>query len=92
MAMRSMADGDFKLVLMDDLMPGISGLQALEMMRNSTQSKLKQMAVIMCTANNQPEDRQRYLMAGSNGYLSKPVSTQALQAEIEQIRLAAHSI
>jgi CheY-like chemotaxis protein len=50
--------------------------------------------IIALTANTIDGDRERYIEAGMNGYLSKPVTFSALKAALERaagpIGLSAH--
>jgi PAS domain S-box-containing protein len=69
----------YDLVLMDMQMPGIDGLEATRIIRNPQSAVLNhQVPVIAMTANAMRGDRERCLEAGMNGYVSKPVSPQAL--------------
>ncbi|ANU37382.1 Transducer protein Htr6 [Vibrio scophthalmi] len=69
-----------ELVLLDVMMPGLSGYQVCETIReNYSQSELP---VIMLTALNQPDDRIRGFNSGANDYLSKPFNKQELAARI----------
>ena len=69
------------LVLLDIMMPGVSGYQVCQTIR--TQFDHAQLPIIMLTALNQPEDRVRGFDAGANDYLSKPFNKQELAARIK---------
>jgi signal transduction histidine kinase len=72
------------LVLMDIQMPVMDGLEAINHIRGDRQ--LKHVPIITFTALTLPGDRERYLAAGANDYLSKPVSQgRLLQAIREQL-------
>lgn len=64
------------LVLMDVHLPGVSGLEALARMRadESTAS----IPVVALTAQAMRGDRERFLEAGFDGYLAKPVDVLEL--------------
>jgi CheY-like chemotaxis protein/HPt (histidine-containing phosphotransfer) domain-containing protein len=69
----------YDLVLMDMQMPEMDGLEATRIIRNPQSAVLNHgVPVIAMTANAMQVDRQRCLEAGMNGYVSKPVSPQAL--------------
>jgi two-component system cell cycle response regulator DivK len=59
------------LVLMDIQLPDIDGLEALERLRADERSA--SLPVVALTAQAMEGDRERFLAAGFDGYLSKPV-------------------
>ncbi|WP_428771375.1 response regulator [Vibrio sp.] len=70
-----------QLLLLDVMMPGMSGYQVCEQLRQ--RFDLATLPIIMLTALNQPEDRIRGFDAGANDYLSKPFNKQELAARIQ---------
>jgi PAS domain S-box-containing protein len=78
-AVKALETIPYDLVLMDVQMPVMDGLEATRQIRNP-QSKLPNHAIpiIAMTAHALQGDRERYLEAGMNDYVSKPVSPQAL--------------
>jgi CheY-like chemotaxis protein len=46
------------------------------------------MPVIMVTAHAMTGDRERFLAAGANGYVSKPIGFEALEQEIQRLARA----
>ena len=87
---RCIADHDFDLVLMDINMPVMNGYDAARAIRalNGRKADIRMLAL---TANAMPEDRQRCIDVGMNGYLSKPVRMRDLQAEMRNIRASLSS-
>jgi two-component system cell cycle response regulator DivK len=60
-----------KLVLMDVQLPGMSGVETLARLREDTRTM--SIPVLALTAQAMDGDRERFLAAGFDGYLSKPV-------------------
>lgn len=78
--------GGIDLVLMDVQMPGMSGLQATQEIREiETRRKLPRTPIVAVTANAMPGDREACLAAGMDGYTAKPVSPQALIKEMDRV-------
>jgi signal transduction histidine kinase/CheY-like chemotaxis protein len=78
--------GGIDLVLMDVQMPGMSGLQATQEIREiETRRKLQRTPIVAVTANAMPGDREACLAAGMDGYTAKPVSPQALIKEMDRV-------
>ncbi len=72
------------LVLMDLQLPGMGGLEAVSILRNSP-GKVSRTPVIALTAHVIIGDRERCLAAGMNGYVGKPFTIESLQAEIARV-------
>ena len=67
------------LVLMDLRMPGISGLEALEILRRDGYNDLP---VVVLTASVMKGERERLMEHGFNGYLEKPIDLSTFAAEV----------
>jgi PAS domain S-box-containing protein len=75
----------FDVVLLDVMMPVMDGLTALRIWRErETQRKLRRTTVLMVTAHAMTGDRERFMAAGADGYVSKPMSELALRKEINR--------
>jgi two-component system cell cycle response regulator DivK len=66
------------LVLMDVQLPGMNGVDALARLRGDERTAA--VPVIALTAQAMQGDRERFLEAGFDGYLSKPVDVVELVA------------
>ncbi|MDX1669537.1 MAG: response regulator, partial [Limnobacter sp.] len=73
----------YDLVLMDVSMPDVDGLMATREIR-ATNSPCSQIPIIALTAHQLDGDRERFLAAGMNDYLGKPVEKEALLSMIGQ--------
>ncbi len=70
--------GDYDLLVLDGMLPGIDGLGVLAALRQS-----KQTPVLMLTARVRVEERVKGLQAGADDYLVKPFAFSELVARIE---------
>ena len=75
---------DYELILMDISMPEMDGMTAMQVIRDEWPSK-QQPYIIALTANAMPGDRENYLEAGMNDYLSKPLRSEALLKALEGV-------
>jgi CheY-like chemotaxis protein len=62
------------LVLLDVSLPGMDGLEVLSRMRSDT--ALRAIPVVALTAHAMPGDRERYLTAGFDDYVAKPIEDE----------------
>lgn len=72
----------FDLVLMDIQLPGMDGVEATTRIRQTAIGK--RLPIIAVTANALPGDKESYLAAGMDDYLSKPIDPQLLYRMLEQ--------
>ena len=84
-ALEALAKDRFDLVLMDVQMPGMDGLQATHSLREKEKEKRDgfHQPVIALTAHAMKGDQERCLAAGMDGYLTKPIRPQELEAILE---------
>lgn len=95
-ALEALADERFDLVLMDIMMPGMDGIETTQRIR-TLDRPASDVRVVALTANAMKGDRETYLAAGMDGYVSKPVAAADLFAELAKHlpttprQLSAHS-
>jgi two-component system cell cycle response regulator DivK len=70
------------LVLMDIQLPDIGGIEALGRLR--ADERTASVPVVALTAQAMEGDRERFLAAGFDGYLSKPVNVAELIATVKR--------
>ncbi len=73
----------FNLVLLDVMMPGVSGLDVLAELRRQYSSS--QLPIVMVTASDQSEDVVKALELGANDYITKPINFPVAQARIKSL-------
>lgn len=79
----------YDLILMDENMPVMSGLEATkEILAYESEKKLQHTPIVALTANAIKGDRERFLNAGMDEYLSKPINKQRLSSVLEHFLLA----
>jgi adenylate cyclase len=71
----------FDLVLLDIMMPGISGLEVLRILRE--RHPMADLPVIMATAKDQSGDIVEALKLGANDYVTKPLDFPVVLARIQ---------
>jgi signal transduction histidine kinase/DNA-binding response OmpR family regulator len=79
-AVAACAEESFDVVLMDLQMPGMDGISAARVIRE-TNAKTP---VLALTAHAYPRDRERCIASGMDDYLAKPVSPERLIRYVER--------
>jgi diguanylate cyclase (GGDEF)-like protein len=77
---------DYDIVLMDILMPGLSGIEATRRIRVSHGARAD-VPILAVTAAVLPEQMEACFAAGMDGFIEKPIQVDALKAALER---AAH--
>lgn len=73
--------GDYDLVILDVMLPGLDGWQVLQSLRKAG----KAMPVLFLTARDQVEDRVKGLELGADDYLVKPFVFAELLARVRSL-------
>ena len=85
-ALARVAEGGIDLVLLDVMMPRMSGIEVVERLR--VHHRLHELPVIMVTALDRSADVVEALERGANDYVSKPVDYPVLFARVRtQLRV-----
>lgn len=71
------------VVLLDILMPGIDGLEICRDLRSS--KEFDDTKIVFVSAKSYEFDRKRALKFGANGFIVKPITSQAFVHELERI-------
>jgi len=70
------------LILMDIHLPGMDGLSVVRAMK--TDDRTSRIPILALTAHAMRGDKDRFLEAGCDGYISKPIDVKTFISSIEQ--------
>ncbi len=88
--LEAVQNGGVDLVILDVMMPGISGIDVLQILRQ--RHSTAELPIIMATARDQSEDMVEALSHGANDYVTKPLDFPVVLARVEaQLRTRAAS-
>lgn len=82
-ALAKLRGGQFEFVLSDWNMPNLDGLEMLKQMR--ADPALKELPVLMITAEAKKENIIAAAQAGANGYIVKPFTAVTLEEKLDKI-------
>jgi len=77
-ALAAMTKDTFEIVLMDEEMPGMGGLEATRAILQGTAAGQKRPIIVGISGNSTREDEQRCLAAGMDAFFAKPVRAAEL--------------
>jgi len=75
---------NFDLVLMDQMMPGMDGMEAIKVIRSLNGKKYQELPVIAMTANVFPGISKTFKASGFNDYLPKPIDAHRFNDFLER--------
>lgn len=82
-ARAAIADGRPDVVLMDWMLPDVSGLELTRQLKRDPETR--EIPVIMVTARVEEDDRVAGLDGGADDYITKPFSSRELEARIKAV-------
>lgn len=82
-ALKILSDTQIDLVLLDIMMPRMSGFEVLEKMRADKKTRL--IPVVMVTVLKEAEDRVKALEAGCDDFISKPFDRHELLVRVKSL-------
>jgi len=82
-ALEKLSNNQIDLVLLDVMMPGMSGIEVLEKLRADKKTRL--IPVVMVTVLKETADRVKALEAGCDDFISKPFDKHELLARVKSL-------
>ncbi len=76
-------DNQFDLLILDWMLPGVSGVQVAKVARAMENGK--SLAILMLTAKSEPEDIVEGLDSGADDYMIKPFDNTVLWARVQAL-------
>ena len=87
-ALAMLPGGRFAAILLDHTLPGISGLEALKLIR-AMPEPLASLPIVPVTGRVSPADRAAFAAAGADGFVEKPVTARAVREALDAALEAA---
>ena len=84
-ALPMLKSGKYDLLVTDWNMPGMQGIDLLKAVRADGDESLKNIPVLMVTAEQKKEQIVEAAQAGVNGYIVKPFTALILKEKLEKI-------
>ncbi len=84
-ALAKIAEHTPDLVLLDVMMPGLSGLEVLSSIRENKKKEINEMPVVMITAKSTIDDIDAAIELGASSYIVKPFRPANLAEKVQAI-------
>ena len=85
-AIEKFKNNTYDLILMDENMPNMNGIEATKKIREiEKQNNLTHTIIVALTANALEGDKERFILAGMDDYLSKPLDVEKLKTILEKL-------
>ncbi|MCL2222120.1 MAG: ATP-binding protein [Oscillospiraceae bacterium] len=79
-AVDAVAIGDYDLVFMDQMMPGMDGIEAVKIIREMDGEKFSSLPIVALTANAIVGVKEMFLENGFDDFISKPIDMENLHS------------
>jgi CheY-like chemotaxis protein len=76
--------GDYDIVFMDHMMPGMDGVDTTRLIRSLPGEKYASLPIVALTANVVGDVRNMFLQNGMNDFLAKPIGTRELELILQK--------
>ncbi len=73
------ANTHYDCIFLDQEMPEMDGIECIRQIRSQVGGLSRETPVVVITAYSAPDDRNKFRMAGFDGYLPKPISGEMLE-------------
>jgi signal transduction histidine kinase/CheY-like chemotaxis protein/HPt (histidine-containing phosphotransfer) domain-containing protein len=83
-AVESVRNRPYDLILMDIDMPGMDGIEATRLIKDSFQMERSKIPIIAITAHALPGDKEKFMVAGFDDYFVKPINRVELRLALER--------
>ncbi len=84
-AIEKYRNGDYDIVFMDHMMPGMDGVEAMKRIRAAAAEMKKDIIVIALTANAVSGAREMFMKEGFDGFIAKPVDRPEFERVMQQV-------
>jgi signal transduction histidine kinase/ActR/RegA family two-component response regulator len=83
-ALAALGSGGFDAVLLDVVLPGLSGLEATAAIRSGQAGAARAgVPILAISTTTRPSDQELFMRAGMDGYVSKPVDYDELRSALK---------
>ena len=83
-ALTMFQENEYDLILMDENMPVMNGIESTKKIRAVEGNSTKSIAIIAVTASALKGDKERFIKAGMDDYIAKPIEQRELEATLRR--------
>ena len=84
-AVRKFEEGEYDVIFMDHMMPGMDGVEAMKQIRQVAAETKKEPVVIALTANALSGAREMFIKEGFDGFIAKPIDVGEFERVMKRV-------
>ncbi len=84
-AIEKYRDGEYDIVFMDHMMPGMDGIEAMKKIKEMGREKGKTTVVVALTANAVSGAKEMFMEEGFDGFIAKPIETSEFERVMHRV-------
>ncbi len=84
-AIKKFEEGEYDVVFMDHMMPGMDGVEAMKAIRQVAEVRSKKPVIIALTANALSGAREMFLREGFDGFIAKPIDICEFERVLKRV-------
>jgi CheY-like chemotaxis protein len=84
-AIKKFEEGEYDVVFMDHMMPGMDGVEAMKAIRQVAEVSGKKPVIIALTANALSGAREMFLNEGFDGFIAKPIDIAEFERVLKRV-------